>query len=220
MLRPPLLLARGFAALSLLLVSAQEFVPPVASAAAPIDLPRQVHGVASFPVGINVMGENGAGDPDPSGEFVVTTTPVFQVTLDFSKCGDFRLCENPLDADATVNCVIAMVTKSADALGEAKFRVVGCEIPALEPVEPQCVGVYVNGDHVGSVSLGVVDLTGCNGLNPADLAAWLFGFYSTGGLYRDYDHSGTLGPADLSIWLTVFFNGGSVSSRGPAGRCP
>jgi hypothetical protein len=179
---------------------------------------------------IPVVGHDANGVPDPRGEIRIVVRdfanlPVggVVVVLDFSNCAELSLCADPHDPDATVNCAARTVTKVSAANGEVRFRVVGCSTAA--PGGPgsgnNCARIYGDGVLAAFPTVAIYDLTGCDGLAPADLAAWLTDFLAgPGNLGRDdYDGSGSTGPADLSPWLEAFFDAQSVENDSGA-TCP
>ncbi|MEO5879482.1 MAG: hypothetical protein ABIR22_04905 [Candidatus Eisenbacteria bacterium] len=178
---------------------------------------------------IPLVGHDAAGSADPVGEVLVVvrdianrSVPGAVVVIDFSACGDLRLCADPHDPNALVNCANRTVTKVAGLVGEARFRIVGCSIRV--PGEPgdggNCARIYADGDLLAYPSVAIYDLEGCNGLGPPDLSAWLSDYFvglsPTSG---DYDLSYDLGPNDLSLWLTAFFGAGSLANCSNGGRC-
>ena len=183
----------------------------------------------TVPYGVQIVAENGGGQPDPEGAFQVTirdlaNNPIQNslVVLDFRACPDLALCANPLDPAAIVHCPTKTVRKFTDANGQVTFHVVGFSSAtpgSPGPTQP-AAKVYADGVLAANVLVVMYDLNG-GGLGASDLSAWLDDFFSGNGVARaDYDASGVLGASDLSRWLTVFFASGSVVNCTPSGDCP
>lgn len=185
--------------------------------------------VWDIPALIPVYGYDAVGVADPRGEFVITIrdlamnpVPGALVVLDFSNCADLRLCVDPHDADAVVDCDTRTLRKVTGLNGQVRFRVVGCSVaaPGSAGASTPCARVYADGVLGGSAAVAIYDLIGCDGLAPADASAWLTDLF--GGLdplRGDYDGSGALGPADLGLWLNAFFADGSLANCSSGGRC-
>lgn len=184
----------------------------------------------TVPPMILVVGEDGNGIPDSVGEFTIDARDLANqpmagvlVTIDFSGCNDIRLAANPQDPDAIVDCALRTVSKHADANGIAVFRIAGsCSAPPGSPGSGlHCVPILGDGVVQFYVDAATIDLTGGDGLGPADFSAWLDDFF--GGLQpirSDFDHSGDLGAADLSRMLDIFFASGSITNNQGGGACP
>jgi len=185
--------------------------------------------VWDIPAVIPVHGHDAAGVADPRGEFVITIRdlamnpiPGAIVMLDFVNCSDLRLCVDPHDAGAVVDCGERTLRKITGPNGQATFRVVGCSVaaPGSAGAGTPCARVYADGVLGGSAAVAIYDLVGCDGLAPADASAWLTELF--GGLNplrADYDGNGFVGPADLSRWLDAFFADGSLTNCSNGGAC-
>ena len=183
----------------------------------------------TIPALIPVAGHDANGQPDPQGEIEIiirdlanNPVPNSVVTLDFSNCAEVRLCADPHDPAAFVNCATRSVFKVTNVNGSVRFRVVGCSagIPGQAGSGPACARVYADGVLAASPSVTIHDLADCDGLRACDLGAWLTDFF--GGLNPargDYDGSGFMGPADLGQWLGVFFADGSLANCSNGGPC-
>jgi len=186
-------------------------------------------GRSIIPSQIRIVGIDGAGTPDPRGEFTVEVRNIagypmanITVTADFAQCGEVRLCTDPHDAAAIVHCGTQTVRKETNAAGRATFRVVGGSVGvAGSPGPPGACGhFYFEGIHGGAARVAIFDLVGIDGLRPGDLSAWLTDYFGPYVPARsDFDGNGTLGPADLSMWLDAFFGGGSQLGC-PTAHCP
>ena len=186
---------------------------------------------STMPAMIPVVGHAAGGGADPVGEVLAVVrdianapVPGAVVIIDFSACTDLRLCSDPHDPDAVVDCVNRTVTKVAGPNGDVRFRIVGCSIRV--PGEPgngfNCARIYANGVLHASPTVAIYDLVGCDGLNASDLSAWLSDFFFVnfpGPASADYDNSGQADPNDLSLWLTAFFGAGSVANCSTGGAC-
>lgn len=184
---------------------------------------------STMPEAIRIVGLNGGGTPDPSGEFEVVVRdrwnnplPNISVIVDFSQCGDVRLCTDPHDPAAIVNCQTRTVRKDTGAGGRVTFRIVGhsTAVPGAPGSVGSCARFYFEGIGGRSARVSIYDLSGGDGLGSSDLSAWLADYFSANSPARaDYDADGTVGAADLSRWLDVFFSGGS-SNGCPTAHCP
>lgn len=196
---------------------------PVARADDPGPLPWTV------PHLIPVTGHDGVGHPDPAGEVTIVIrdlannpVPGAQVVLDFSGCNELRLCADAHEAGVTVNCAAKTVSAFTNANGLVRLHVIGTSVAA--PGGPgagmSCARIYANGILGSLATVAIYDLSGGNGLTPADLSAWMDDFFSGSYVGRaDYDDSGIVGPGDLSKWLEVFFAANSVLNCSPEGVC-
>jgi hypothetical protein len=183
----------------------------------------------TIPALIPVVGHDANGQPDPRGEIEIIIRdlannpfPNAVVTLDFSDCADLRLCADPHDPNAVVNCALGNVSKVTDANGAVRFRVVGGSVgtPGQPGTGPNGARVYADGVLGASPTVAIYDLTGFDGLGAGDLAAWLTDYF--GGLNPargDYDNNGIMGASDLGLWLQVYFADGSLSNCSSGGSC-
>ena len=169
-----------------------------------------------------------AGTPDAAaGQFTVIVRDLANnalngasVVIDLSNCLDISICDNQLDAAATVNCGAKTTRKFTDALGSVTFTVLGGSNGAGNASTLLSGGrIFANGTLIGSPTASAYDLDGANGVGAADLSAWLTDFGSGNPYGRsDYDCNGTVGAGDLSFWLTEFGAGTSAASCAVA--CP
>lgn len=169
-----------------------------------------------------------AGVPDnAAGQFTVIVRDLANnplngasVVIDLSNCLDISICDNQLDAAATVNCGAKTTRKFTDALGSVTFTVLGGSNGAGNASTLLSGGrIFANGTLIGSPTASAYDLDGANGVGAADLSAWLTDFGSGNPYGRsDYDCNGTVGAGDLSFWLTEFGAGTSAASCAVA--CP
>jgi hypothetical protein len=185
----------------------------------------------TIPAVIPVVSPNTPGAADPIGDITIVVRDLVNlpvnnslVVIDFSACGDVRLCTDPHDPAAIVDCASRTVRKYTDVAGVAKFRIVGCGIatPGTPGSAGRCARIYSDWSDEGSFPVAVYDLVSCDGIRPPDLSAWLADFFTlpTGAPRDDYDGNGTVGPADLSLWLQEFFTAVTGQGCGPAGHCP
>jgi hypothetical protein len=169
-----------------------------------------------------------AGVPDnAAGQFTVIVRDLANnplngasVVIDLSNCLDIAICDNQLDAAATVNCGAKTTRKFTDALGSVTFTVLGGSNGAGNASTLLSGGrIFANGTLIGSPTASAYDLDGANGVGAADLSAWLTDFGSGNPYGRsDYDCNGTVGAGDLSFWLTEF--GAGTSAASCAVSCP
>ncbi len=87
---------------------------------------------STVPACISLVGSNGGVPAHAFGGFVVVirdlaNNPVAgaTVTIDLSGCPELHLCADQLDPDATVDCAQKSVRKFTDALGTARFTILG-----------------------------------------------------------------------------------------------
>jgi hypothetical protein len=169
-----------------------------------------------------------AGVPDAAaGQFTVIVRDLANnplngasVVIDLSNCLDLAICNDQLDAAATVNCGAKTTRKFTDALGSVTFTVLGGSNGAGNASTLLSGGrIFANGTLIQSPSVAAYDLDGANGVGAADLSAWLTDFGSGNSYGRsDYDCNGTVGAGDLSFWLTEF--GAGTSAASCAVSCP
>lgn len=202
-----------------------------AGAVAPRPVLSTTPGVGNFiiPEDITVVGHDPAGTADPRGEFLIgirdlanNPMPNSVVAIDFSSCDELRLCADPHDPGALVNCATRTVMKVTDVNGEVRFRVVGCSVasPGGPGAGWGCARVYADGVLGGSVSVSILDLAGCNGVDAIDLAAWAADFFTGQPVARsDFDGDHELTALDLASWSSAFFGAASLANCGAAGRC-
>ncbi|MEO5616233.1 MAG: hypothetical protein ABIS67_00535 [Candidatus Eisenbacteria bacterium] len=220
-LRSALLFSAGLMAISSATTHAAPPRPVLSTSPSPV--------VWDVPPVIPVFGHDAVGVADPLGEFVLVIrdfalNPIAgaTVTLDFSSCADLRLCVDPHDASAVVNCAQGTLAKVTDQNGRVRFRVVGCSVaaPGTAGAGASCAAVYADGVLGGFVPVAIYDLAGCDGLAPGDASAWLTDYFSNLSPARgDYDANGQMGAGDLSRWLVAFFANGSVANCSNGGRC-
>jgi len=169
-----------------------------------------------------------AGVPDAAaGQFTVTVRDLANnplngasVVCDFSGCLDIAICNDQLDANATVNCGAKTTRKFTDALGHVTFTILGGSNGAGNASTLLNGGkIFANGTLIQQPTVAAYDLDGGSGVGANDLSAWLTDF-GTGNPYgrSDYDCSGGIGANDLSFWLTEF--GAGTSSASCTVACP
>jgi len=162
-----------------------------------------------------------AGVPDGIGQFTVVVKDLANnplngasVVIDLASCHDLAICNDQLDANATVNCGAKTTRKFTNGLGSVSFIVLGGSNGAGNATTLLNGGrVFANGTLIGSPTVSAFDLDGSAGVGANDLSAWLTDFGSGQNFGRsDYDCSNNIGANDLSLWLTEFGNGTSASS--------
>ncbi len=179
------------------------------------------------PACITLVG-NAGGVPDAAaGQFTVIVRDLANVVMnnasvviDLIGCTDLAICDDQLDAAATVNCTFKTTRKFTDALGSVTFTVLGGSNGAGNATT--LLGgarIYANGTLIGSPTAAAYDLDGASGVGANDLSAWLTDFGSGFAFGRsDFDCSAAIGANDLSFWLTEF--GAGTSSASCAVSCP
>ena len=169
-----------------------------------------------------------AGVPDnAAGQFTVIVRDLANnalngasVVIDLSGCLDLAICNDQLDANATVNCGAKTTRKFTDALGHVTFTILGGSNGGGNASTLLGGGkIFANGTLIQTPTVSAFDLDGAGGVGANDLSAW-FGDFGSGNNYgrSDYDCSGTIGANDLSIWFGEFGAGTSASSCAVA--CP
>ena len=196
----------------------------IAASAAMAGVPSAAQ--STVPACITLVGSL-AGVPDAAGTFTVTVhdlanNPIngASVVCDFSGCTDIAICNDQLDANATVNCGAKTTRKFTDALGNVTFTILGGSNGGGNATTLLNGGkVFANGVLLKNPTVSAFDLDGAGGVGANDLSAWLGDFGSGQNFGRsDYDCSGGIGANDLSLWLGNFGAGTSASSCAVA--CP
>lgn len=188
-------------------------------------------GNSTLPNNLLVVGNDGAGTPDPVGRYLVTVRDLannpavgVSVTFDWSFCPGLRLCADQHQPGVALVCNGAdyRATLTTDAQGQVSPTFMGGR-DALRGMPTDRVRVYADGALLANVNVAVFDLDGRDGVGSGDLSLWLQDFGSGLNWGRcDYDGNGFVGSGDLSAWLTVFGSGHSAASCGgaTAGACP
>jgi len=172
------------------------------------------------------------GVVDRSGEVVVVARDVANnpvagavVILDFSNCAGVALGDAASQTfpGMTVDCTRRRVSVVTDALGTARFRIVGGGAAGGESTGPaaRSATVIANNAYIAAPSVQLYDLDGANGVGGNDLSLWMADFFARGNpecSRSDYDCNGEVGGNDLALWLAVFSAGESASSLVTA--CP
>jgi hypothetical protein len=181
---------------------------------------------STTPLCITLVGSL-AGVPDAAGQFNIVVRDLANnplngasVVIDLSNCLDIAICDNQLDAAATVNCGAKTTRKFTNALGQVSFIVLGGSNGGGNASSLLGAGrIYANGTQIQAPTVSAFDLDGAGGVGANDLSAWL-GDFGSGQPYgrSDYDCSGNIGANDLSLWLGQFGAGTSASSCAVA--CP
>jgi hypothetical protein len=188
-------------------------------------------GNSTLPNNLLVVGNDGAGTPDPAGRYLVTVRDLannpavgVSVTFDWSTCPGLRLCTNQNQPGLALVCggTDYHATLTTDAQGQVAPVFMGGRDP-LRGAPTDRVRVYADGGLLASVNVAVFDLDGRDGVGAGDLSLWLQDFGTGLNWGRcDYDGNAFVGSGDLSVWLTVFGSGHSAASCGSAtaGACP
>jgi len=134
-------------------------------------------------------------------------------------CPGARLSSESYDPPSTIRCSTAGLMRTTDALGEARFTLVGGGTPGSPPGAGPCVQVFASGVLLGTASLAYVDLDGSGGMGSNDISLW-FGDFATGEPIgrSDIDGDGQDDISDLSLWLEIW--GAAGSRQSPASYCP
>jgi hypothetical protein len=184
---------------------------------------------ATVPAAISLVGSLG-GVPDHSvGAFQVIVRDLANnplrgahVVIDLSGCPDLHLCADQLDPGVDIDCAGKRVGRYTDALGTARFTLLGGSNGVDHAVELLAAGrVYENDVLIGSPTVSAFDLDGAVGVAINDLSVWLEDFGTPGNPpfgRSDFDGSGSVGVNDLSVWLAAFSTGAQVQSCGAT--CP
>jgi hypothetical protein len=137
------------------------------------------------------------------------------VVVDLSQAADLAICEDQLDANATVLCLSKTTRKFTDVLGQVTFIVLGgSNGTGLATSGLNAGRIYANGTLMSSPTVAAYDLDSAFGVGGPDLAAWLGDFLANPTVYgrSDYDNSGAVGGPDLSAWLIRFLAATSTTS--------
>jgi hypothetical protein len=189
--------------------------------------PRVYPPNCTIPSFVRVVGTSNGVPDRAAGEFLIvirdivnTPTSGALVVIDLSGTPDVVLCSDQLDANEVMNCATHTVAKSTDALGEARFTLLGSSTGTNDVPSPGWPArIYANGVLVRDLSVSAFDLDGSQGVGGGDLSVWLTDFGSGAPHPRsDYDGSGDVSAGDLSEWLTEF--GASASSESCHAACP
>ncbi len=172
-----------------------------------------------------------AGVPASLGRFQVTVRDIANnplnnatVVVDLSRCGDLRLCADPLDPTIVVDCAARTAVSHTNALGIATFTLLGGSLgySTAAPSSRGAMGrIFVPPypDYGVDVAVNACDLDGFQGVGAHDFSLWLTDFGSGVPWARsDYDCSGEVGANDLALWLEVFGEG--LMSNSCASLCP
>jgi hypothetical protein len=225
------------------LTSLTLLLPSLAGAGIPVPDPTK----STVPSYIRVVGTR-SGIPDPLGTFIVTVRDFTNlpiagsaVTLDFINCSDLRLSSQQ-SQDVSFTCTNETITGITNALGQARFTVVGAGTLTGCSVPPQCapgagagcVRIFADGFQLATATAVIFDLDGAvgggaDGINCTDLSLMLteVGCANLGGPYRgrvDYSQDGAVNGNDLQFYLSLvlrpaLLGSGSVDGTGGAIFC-
>lgn len=175
---------------------------------------------STMPTGIRLVGMTD-GVPDPAGAFSVTVRdygnnliPNAEVVVDFSSClSHVQLGATQPYPGSSVDCPSHTAHARTNALGVARFDIVGCGIPNSAAFSSRATIRVVYFCTLGQVPVVAFDLDGVGGIGANDLAVWTRDFLGTERpLVADYDFNGALGANDLAVWVGVFLRAGSMAS--------
>jgi hypothetical protein len=182
---------------------------------------------STTPACITLVGSLAGAPDNAAGQFTVIVRDLANnplngasVVCDFSGCLDIAICNDQLDANATVNCGAKTTRKFTDALGSVTFTVLGGSNGGGNASTLLNGGkIFANGTLIQQPTVAAFDLDSAGGVGANDLSAWL-GDFGSGNNYgrSDYDCSGNIGANDLSFWLTAF--GSGAMSVSCASHCP
>jgi hypothetical protein len=184
---------------------------------------------ATVPAAISLVGSLGGVPAHSAGAFQVIVRdpgnnplPGAHVVIDLSGCPDLHLCADQLDPGVDIDCAGKRVGRYTDALGSARFTLLGGSNGAGHAAELLGAGrVYEDGVLIGSPTVSAFDLDGVVGVAINDFSVWLQDFGTSGNPpfgRSDFDGSGSVGVNDLSVWLTAFGTGAQAQSCGAT--CP
>jgi hypothetical protein len=179
-------------------------------------------GNSSVPSCFSLVG-SAATTPDPHGTFTVIVRDLANnplngasVVVDLSNAHDLKICNDQLDAGATVNCAAKTTRKFTDITGSVSFTVLGGSNGSGNANTLLGAGrIFANGTLIGSPTVSAFDLDGANGVGINDLSVWLGDFGTAGNPAfgrSDFDCNGSVGINDLSVWLGQFGFGTSAAS--------
>jgi len=208
-------------------------------------------GNSDIPAVIRVVGTRAAPadpTPDPAGAFKIvvrdfTNNPVVNqpVTLDFTACGDVRLCQASVNGQ-TLNCSTGIVSTTTDQNGVCAMVIMGGGVNdgtgSGSDVPGPCVVVRAGATTLGSARFAIYDqdgaLPGGNGVDEDDLQlSMLDVLRSYFGLrpFRersDFNGTGRLNPFDLALHKEAVLRSlagqgsgsGCADATGPRSYCP
>ncbi len=181
------------------------------------------------PTLIRLVGRNGNGAPDTSGQFEVkvrdlATNPVAnaRIRVTFLPASSARLCTTQGPSVSTVHCDLGLpwVEGTTGADGNWTATLIGCSAGPATAWASGTAEIHADGVLLGFPRVAILDLGGCDGTGANDLSIWLADFSSGLEPQRsDYDGSGALGANDLSLWLSAYGSGAS-SINCAAAVCP
>jgi hypothetical protein len=191
---------------------------------------------------IPVVGTN-AGVPHPGHavggtirDFAGNPVSGATVTLDFSGCTEFRLCDAVVAGSGTVTCVGSTVSVVTDAAGQWGLTVLG-STTVNSPAQIQvgsgqdCVEIRAGspGVVINNATAWVMDIRNSeNGVNPFDLSTWKADYLCATGSTCAAHYFGRLdcfgadhviSPFDLSTYKSKWNSNGSLNGC-PASYCP
>src|SRR5262245_27228907 len=183
--------------------------------------------LSTTPSAILLVGRDAAGNPDPSGEFVVEIRNLANqpmsgalVQVYLGDCTAVRIASSgyPEGTTATCGADLNRLVRLTDANGRATFTVPGTAVPGARQ-DPSCVQIFANGVPLNmSVHVATADLDGSSGVGANDIAQWLVAYGAADPSLGDLDGNGSLGANDLSIMLVLFGSGLDVATPSPL--CP
>jgi len=182
-------------------------------------------GTSTQPTGsvIKIVGHG--SPPDPSGIITYTIrdasnnpVPGSVVILNFSACGDVRVCSSDVGTGMTINCGAHTVTGVTNASGQVSIVVAGASSTG-PPSLTKCVAVTADGVVLNNLNGATADYDGLNGVGLGDVAA-CYGdvIAGTNRKRSDFNGDGTVGLTDVAALYGIVVGGGSPISCGTL--CP
>ncbi len=186
-------------------------------------------GNSIIPSVIRLVGRDGNGVADTSGEFQVKVrdlannpVPNARLRVTFLPASSAKLCATQGPAVSAVHCDPARpwVEGLTGADGNWTATLVGCSAGPATAWTGGTAEISADGVLLGFPRVAILDLGGCDGMGANDLSLWLADFVSGLEPQRsDYDASGSVGANDLSLWLNAYGSGASATNCGAA-TCP
>ena len=175
---------------------------------------------------MRMLGQS-AGSQDPASNVTYTirdaqnnVVPGSAVILNYSACGDVRICNNNPQPTGTANCGSKTVTGVTNPAGQVTFGIVGASGPGPASFG-SCVSVTADGVPMSNLRVATGDYDGVNGMNALDVSA-CFGDVNAGTnrARSQWDADADVDALDVSVVFGLVNAGGSPASCVSGSLCP
>jgi hypothetical protein len=195
----------------------------LAASAAMAGVPSASTSSQPTPLTVKLVGHG--SPPDAAGNITYTIrdaannpVPGSVVIINFSACGDVRICSSDVGAGLTVNCGAETVSGVTNGSGQITFAISGSSSGG-PPTLVKCVSVTADGVPLSNLNGATADYDGLNGVNPLDVSTCYGDVVAgTNRARSDYDGDGDVDPLDVSAVYGIVVLGGSPLSC--ATLCP